>query len=96
MPDAHDHRGHGSTSDDRLPAAAESGLALLMTPAAVSAYLSIPTGTLANWRCQGHGPRYVRVGRHVRYLARDVQEWLLAGVLDLGDGAPGTRGRRYC
>jgi excisionase family DNA binding protein len=71
----------------------ESALVLLMTPTEVSDYLGIPTGTLANWRCQGRGPRYVRVGRHVRYLAPDVHDWVLAHVLDGDDGALPARER---
>jgi len=55
----------------------ESCLIQLMTPAEVSEYLSVPAGTLANWRYQGHGPRYLRVGRHIRYLADDVHDWVL-------------------
>lgn len=42
----------------------------------VAEYLQIPRGTLANWRYQGIGPTYIRVGRHVRYRANDVDDWL--------------------
>ena len=51
-------------------------MATLLTPDEVSRYLGIPQGTLANWRYQGRGPAYVRLGRHVRYRARDVDEWV--------------------
>lgn len=27
-------------------------------------------------RWQGDGPRYVKLGRHVRYRAEDVEEWI--------------------
>jgi excisionase family DNA binding protein len=36
----------------------------------------VPVGTLANWRYQGRGPRFVKVGRHVRYRRSDVEAWL--------------------
>jgi len=51
-------------------------LSVLMTPAQVSAYLGVPTGTLANWRYQGHGPASLRVGRHIRYRAEDIATWV--------------------
>jgi excisionase family DNA binding protein len=40
------------------------------------AFLGVPVGTLANWRYQGKGPRFVKVGRHVRYRRSDVEAWL--------------------
>jgi excisionase family DNA binding protein len=39
-------------------------------------FLDVPTGTLANWRYQRRGPRFVKVGRHVRYRRSDVEAWL--------------------
>ncbi len=34
------------------------------------------TGTLRNWRYQGIGPKYVKVGASVRYRRSDVVAWL--------------------
>jgi excisionase family DNA binding protein len=48
----------------------------LLTPEQVSEHLRVPLGTLANWRYQGRGPAFVRFGRHVRYRASDVTEWI--------------------
>lgn len=48
----------------------------LMTPSEVGQYLRVPTGTLANWRYQGRGPDFIRVGRHVRYTAADLSLWI--------------------
>ncbi len=48
----------------------------LLTPDQVSHYLGVPLGTLANWRYQGRGPAFVRLGRHVRYRATDVAKWI--------------------
>jgi predicted DNA-binding transcriptional regulator AlpA len=42
----------------------------------VSTWIGIPAGTLAQWRYLGKGPAYVKVGRHVRYRAEDVDAWL--------------------
>ena len=46
----------------------------------VSRVLVIPAGTLANWRWMGTGPRFLRVGRHVRYRRTDVEAWIDAQV----------------
>ena len=51
-------------------------MAPLLTPEHVSRYLGVPVGTLANWRYQGRGPTYLRVGRHVRYRAQDITQWI--------------------
>jgi predicted DNA-binding transcriptional regulator AlpA len=48
----------------------------LLTATEVAAMLGIPPSTLANWRYQGLGPRYLRIGRHVRYLVEDVDDWI--------------------
>lgn len=61
---------YGAEIDDR------SALGVLMDAAEVSAYLGVPTGTLANWRYQGRGPAFIRIGRHVRYRPEDVRAWL--------------------
>jgi hypothetical protein len=46
------------------------------TPSEVADHLRIPEHTLAQWRSRGQGPRYRRVGRHVRYDWRDIERWL--------------------
>ncbi len=38
--------------------------------------IGIPEKTLANWRSQGKGPKYLKVGRHVRYRMPDLDAWL--------------------
>lgn len=48
----------------------------LLRPDEVADRLGVPPGTLANRRYQGHGPTYLKVGRHVRYRAVDVDAWL--------------------
>lgn len=42
----------------------------------VSAYLVVPVATLYKWRCTGHGPQSLRVGRYLRYRQADVVNWL--------------------
>jgi excisionase family DNA binding protein len=48
----------------------------LGSPEQVAEHLQIPMQTLAQWRTEGAGPRYLRVGRHVRYRWADVDQWL--------------------
>lgn len=43
---------------------------------AASAAYSLSPVTLRNWRTQGKGPRYIRLGGSVRYLGRDLAEHL--------------------
>lgn len=48
----------------------------LATPVEVAQHLQMPEGTLVQWRYRGIGPRYLKVGRHVRYRWSDVSSWL--------------------
>ena len=41
----------------------------------VAEYLNVPKRTLYRWRTYGYGPCGRRVGRHLRYRAREVIEW---------------------
>jgi predicted DNA-binding transcriptional regulator AlpA len=44
-------------------------------------YLDIHPTTLATWRVEGRGPRYVKVGpRKVRYRPEDIETWLEANT----------------
>ena len=38
----------------------------------------MPESTLAQWRYLGKGPRYLKLGGHVRYSRSDVNDWLNA------------------
>jgi excisionase family DNA binding protein len=48
----------------------------LLTPEELSERLRVPVATLYAWRYRGDGPRAVKVGRHLRYRAEDVERWL--------------------
>jgi hypothetical protein len=37
--------------------------------------LGVTKATLANWRWRGYGPAYLKVGRRVEYVQRDIDEW---------------------
>lgn len=47
----------------------------MLTAAELSAEYKIPERTLAQWRYQGRGPRYAKLGGHVRYRRSDVDAW---------------------
>jgi predicted site-specific integrase-resolvase len=58
----------------------------LMDPGELASDLKIPEATLAQWRYRGIGPAFLKVGRHVRYRAEDVADWL-NGQTHRGDAA---------
>lgn len=41
-----------------------------------AAYLGVPPRTLEYWRYTKKGPPWTRVGRHVRYIKREVDGYL--------------------
>jgi predicted site-specific integrase-resolvase len=49
----------------------------LATPEQVAKHLQLPPATLKKWRTRGTGPRYHRVGKHVRYAWHDVEAWMV-------------------
>jgi hypothetical protein len=50
------------------------------TTAELAEYLGVSERALTQWRYWKKGPRWVKVGRHIRYPRRDTQEWLDAGA----------------
>jgi predicted DNA-binding transcriptional regulator AlpA len=41
-----------------------------------AAVLGVKPTTLASWRSQGRGPRYIKIGRSCFYLERDIESWI--------------------
>ncbi|MDN4982239.1 hypothetical protein QY049_03235 [Bradyrhizobium sp. WYCCWR 13022] len=37
-------------------------------------------GTLSNWRIQGKGPRFVRIGGKICYRDEDIEAFIASGV----------------
>lgn len=53
--------------------------------------LGVSPRTMANWRAQGKGPDYVRLGEPhsaVVYRVADLEAWLAAHVTDAKTGKP--------
>lgn len=64
-----EHCAHGS-SDMSYPEP--------LTETAAARRLGLKVATLRAWRRQQRGPAYVRLGRAVRYLSDDVEDFLRA------------------
>lgn len=52
----------------------------LATPAEVAEYLGTTVVRLARRRFDGNGPKFVKVGKSVRYRWSDVEEWINANT----------------
>lgn len=48
----------------------------LLSPKQLAKYLGVTTLTLSQYRVQGRGPKYLKLGRVIRYRPSDVQEWI--------------------
>ena len=51
----------------------------LLREAEAARRLGTSVRTLQKWRCNGKGPRFVRLSRAVRYDPADLDAWLEAG-----------------
>jgi hypothetical protein len=48
-------------------------------------HLGVHPRTLDNWRSQGRGPTYIRVGgRRIVYRIEDLEAYLEAGIVEAG------------
>ena len=54
----------------------EDVLHLSVKPTAAAAMLGLSRGTLANWRAEGRGPRYIKSGKQILYRVSDLEAWL--------------------
>ncbi|MFE1250499.1 helix-turn-helix transcriptional regulator [Streptomyces sp. NPDC058741] len=48
----------------------------LATPQEIADYLDVPLGTIYQWSSRGGGPKFIKVGRHLRARWSDVEQWL--------------------
>jgi len=53
-----------------------SKAAQMWTTEDVANYLGVPIATLYSWRKRKQGPKAYRIGKHLRFHSRDVNEWL--------------------
>lgn len=59
-----------------------SGTTRALTEREVAEQLGLSVATLRAWRHRGKGPRFLRLGRSVRYLPSDVDEFVRASAVD--------------
>ncbi|MDP9398622.1 MAG: helix-turn-helix domain-containing protein [Actinomycetota bacterium] len=45
-------------------------------PEELAALVEVPVQTVYGWNSARTGPRYYKIGRHVRYRRVDVERWL--------------------
>jgi len=50
----------------------------LMKPYEVAELLGVSTHTLSDWRNEGRGPVYHKIGHGVRYHIDEVNQWIFA------------------
>lgn len=48
----------------------------LLTIHEVADRLRVPVGTVRYWRHHNHGPKGMKLGRHVRFRESDLEQWL--------------------
>ncbi len=53
-----------------------------LTEREVGERLGLSVATLRAWRHRGKGPRFLRLGRSVRYLPSDVDDFVRASAVD--------------
>ena len=46
-----------------------------LTPSELAYLLQISTKTLYRWRVEGTGPKFVKIGKAVRYAFKDLDAW---------------------
>lgn len=53
----------------------------LATAQELADYLGVPIGTVYQWSHRGGGPKFIKVGRHLRARWDDIEQWLDAQVI---------------
>jgi excisionase family DNA binding protein len=66
------------TEEDRGEITTASHRPHPMTESEAAARLGMKVATLRAWRHQGRGPAFLRLGRAIRYLSSDVDEFVQA------------------
>ncbi len=48
----------------------------LLTQKQVEQYLQLKASTLEQWRLAGKGPKFIRLGRSIRYRIEDIEDFV--------------------
>lgn len=70
---------------NRNGAAIAQEIASRLAVDAASAYLGLSTSTLNKMRCEGRGPRYLRLGARVFYRKEDLDHFVLSSIVETTD-----------
>jgi predicted DNA-binding transcriptional regulator AlpA len=62
-----------------------------LTEREVSDLLGLSVATLRAWRHRGQGPRFLRLGRAVRYLPADLEDFVRASAVDASTDSSSDR-----
>ena len=55
--------------------------AIILTTPQAARYLGLAVSTLNKWRCFGDGPKFLKLGRAVRYRQEDLDAFLMSRQL---------------
>lgn len=55
---------------------------LIYKPEDLAEYLGVTVGALAQMRYRGNGPKFVKLGKSIRYSDAAIQEWLEQNTKD--------------
>jgi predicted DNA-binding transcriptional regulator AlpA len=73
-------------ANKRGPYEQPTDLPELATAGQVAEYLHTNVNSLAQMRYRGNGPKFIKVGRLVRYRWADVLDWLAQNTMRRTDG----------
>lgn len=70
-----------ASNENQPPTLGIAGVASpLIDEPALAAKLGVSRSTLQSWRYAGRGPRFIKLGRMVRYRVADIDEFLRANT----------------
>lgn len=65
----------------KLPQVSEADRRRLAKPQEIADYCGVPLGTVYQWSHRGGGPKFIKVGRHLRARWSDIDAWLDAQTI---------------
>jgi excisionase family DNA binding protein len=65
----------------KRPASPAISARRLATPQELADYVGVPLSTVYQWSHRGGGPKFIKVGRHLRARWSDVEAWLDSQVI---------------
>ncbi len=57
-----------------------------LTPGDLALRVGVPIGTVYQWNSRGGGPRFMKIGKYVRYKMADVAAWEESQYVDQATG----------